>query len=89
MNLLTMAKEFAGLDFHSVRLENRFIRTMKILGKQPDKSTTPPQADGVCCSRKVFDSGSKPLVPPQGSPAQAGSWVWTLRNESRIELLRN
>jgi UDP-GlcNAc3NAcA epimerase len=40
------------------------------------KSTTPPQAVGVCCSRKVFDSGYIPLVSPQG----AG--VCTLRNES-------
>jgi fucose permease len=47
-----------------------------------NKSTTPPQADRVCCSHKVFDSGSIPLVPPQGSSAQAGSWVWTLHNES-------
>jgi hypothetical protein len=45
-------------------------------GNKGSKSTTPPQADGVCCSFKVFDLGSVPLVPPQG----AG--VWTLRNES-------
>jgi hypothetical protein len=31
-------KEFAGLDFHSSRLEERFIRTMETLYKQPDKS---------------------------------------------------
>jgi hypothetical protein len=33
-----MAEEFDGLDFHSARLEDRFIRTMETLGKQPDKS---------------------------------------------------
>jgi hypothetical protein len=33
-----MAEEFAGLDFHSTRLENRFIRTMETPGKQPDTS---------------------------------------------------
>jgi hypothetical protein len=33
-----MAGEFAGLDFHSIRLENRFVRTMETLIKQPDKS---------------------------------------------------
>ena len=33
-----MGEEFAGLDFHSIRLENRFIRTMETLVKQPDKS---------------------------------------------------
>jgi hypothetical protein len=33
-----MAEEFAGLDFHSIRLENRFIRTMETLMKQPDTS---------------------------------------------------
>jgi hypothetical protein len=33
-----MAEEFAGIDFHSVRLEGRFVRTMETLAKQPDKS---------------------------------------------------
>jgi hypothetical protein len=33
-----IADEFAGLDFNSVRLENRFIRTMTTLEKQPDAS---------------------------------------------------
>jgi hypothetical protein len=33
-----MSAEFAGLDFHSIRLEERFIRTMETLIKQPDKS---------------------------------------------------
>jgi hypothetical protein len=33
-----MAEEFAGLDFHSVRLENRFVRTMETLMKRPDAS---------------------------------------------------
>jgi hypothetical protein len=33
-----MEKEFTGLDFHSIRLEDRFIQTMETLFKQPDKS---------------------------------------------------
>jgi hypothetical protein len=33
-----MAEDFAGLDFHSVRLEERFVRTMETFYKQPDKS---------------------------------------------------
>jgi hypothetical protein len=33
-----MEEEFAGLDFHSIRLEDRFIQTMETLFKQPDKS---------------------------------------------------
>jgi hypothetical protein len=33
-----MAKEFAGLNFNSVRLEKRFIRTMDAMIEQPDKS---------------------------------------------------
>ena len=33
-----MDEEFAELDFHSIRLEKRFIRTMETLIKQPDKS---------------------------------------------------
>jgi hypothetical protein len=33
-----MGAEFAGLDFYSIRLEKRFIRTMVTLIKQPDKS---------------------------------------------------
>jgi hypothetical protein len=33
-----MGEEFAGLDFHSVRLEDRFIRALETLMKQPDKS---------------------------------------------------
>jgi hypothetical protein len=33
-----LKEEFAGLDFHSVRLEERFVRTMETLIKQPDAS---------------------------------------------------
>ena len=33
-----MREELAGLDFHCIRLEDRFIRTMETLMKQPDKS---------------------------------------------------
>jgi hypothetical protein len=33
-----MAEEFAGLDFHSIRLEERFVRTMETLTKQPAAS---------------------------------------------------
>jgi hypothetical protein len=31
-------EEFAGVDFHSVRLEQRFIRTVETLIRQPDAS---------------------------------------------------
>jgi hypothetical protein len=30
-------EEFKGVDFHSIRLEDRFIRTVETLSKQPDK----------------------------------------------------
>jgi hypothetical protein len=33
-----MKEEFARLDFHSLQLEERFIRTMETLIQQPDKS---------------------------------------------------
>jgi hypothetical protein len=33
-----MEEEFVGLDFHSIRLEQRFIRTMETLAQQPDAS---------------------------------------------------
>ena len=33
-----MEEEFAGLDFNSSRLEERFIKTMETLSQQPDKS---------------------------------------------------
>jgi hypothetical protein len=33
-----MEAEFEGLDFHSVRLEERFVRSMETLARQPDKS---------------------------------------------------
>jgi hypothetical protein len=33
-----MKEEFAGLDFHSVRLEERFVRTMETLIRQPEAS---------------------------------------------------
>jgi hypothetical protein len=33
-----MEEEFAGLDFHSVRLEERFVRTMETLMRQPEAS---------------------------------------------------
>ncbi|MDR0640102.1 MAG: hypothetical protein LBG27_14605 [Spirochaetaceae bacterium] len=33
-----MVEESGNLDFHSIRLENRFVRTMETLIQQPDKS---------------------------------------------------
>ena len=33
----SMEEEFAGLDFNSSRLEERFVRTMETLSKEPDK----------------------------------------------------
>ncbi|MDR0558306.1 MAG: transposase [Treponema sp.] len=33
-----MAEEFAVLDFHSIRLEDRFVSTMETLIQQPGKS---------------------------------------------------
>jgi hypothetical protein len=36
--IFNMAEEFDGLDFHSVRLEHRFIRSMETIIEQPDKS---------------------------------------------------
>jgi len=33
-----MEKEFEGLDFNSIRLEKRFVRTMETLSRQPGKS---------------------------------------------------
>jgi hypothetical protein len=33
-----LKEEFAGLDFHSLRLEERFVRTMETLIKQPGAS---------------------------------------------------
>jgi hypothetical protein len=35
---LRMSDEFSKLDFNSIRLEKRFIRTMETLAEQPDKS---------------------------------------------------
>jgi hypothetical protein len=40
-----MKEEFVGLDFHSVRLEERFIRTMETLCGQPAKSIWEASAD--------------------------------------------
>jgi hypothetical protein len=67
---------------------SRLASECKRKGFYSDKNCVLSKSDGVCYSHKVFDSGSIPLVPPQGSPRtfgspQAGSWVWTLRNESR------
>ncbi|MDR2741333.1 MAG: transposase [Treponema sp.] len=33
-----MEEEFAGLDFHSLRLEERFVRAMETLIRQPGAS---------------------------------------------------
>ncbi|MDR2447292.1 MAG: hypothetical protein LBD58_08410 [Treponema sp.] len=33
-----MEGEFAGVDFHSIRLEQRFVRSMETLMRRPDKS---------------------------------------------------
>ena len=38
---LPMREAFAGLDFNSKRLEQRFVRTMETLAGQPDKAATP------------------------------------------------
>jgi hypothetical protein len=49
-----------------------------------NESTNPAaERSGYGCFGKVFDSGYIPSVPPQASPAQAGSWVCTLRKQSR------
>jgi hypothetical protein len=40
-----MKAEFAGLDFHSIRLEERFIGTMETLIQQPGKSIWGASAD--------------------------------------------
>ncbi|MDR0556744.1 MAG: transposase [Treponema sp.] len=57
-----MAEEFAALDFHSIRLEDRFVRTMETLIQQPDKSIweageTRAEDKGVCrtLGNKSFD----------------------------------
>ena len=60
------AEKFAALDFHSIRLEDRFIRTMETLIQQPDTSIgeasenraeasdfSPRQSIG-CCPMKVL-----------------------------------
>ena len=55
-----MEKEFAGLDFHSVRLEDRFIRTMETLMKQPDKSiwcSSTNRAEGKAIYRMLGNDG--------------------------------
>jgi hypothetical protein len=33
-----MEEEFAGLGFHSIRLEERFVKTMEALIRRPDAS---------------------------------------------------
>jgi len=38
MPKISMKDEFIDLDFGSVRLEKRFLKTMEILGRKPDKS---------------------------------------------------
>jgi hypothetical protein len=40
-----LEEEFEGLDFHSVRLEERFVRTMETFYQQPDKSIWEASAD--------------------------------------------
>jgi hypothetical protein len=56
-----MAEEFAGLDFHSVRLEERFVRTMETFYKQPDKS--------------IWEAGETRVEASDFSPRQsAGRW---------------
>jgi hypothetical protein len=45
-----VAEEFAGLDFQSIRLENRFVRIMETLREQPDSGSkhTLPKSDIYC-----------------------------------------
>ena len=50
----SMGEEFAGLDFHSIRLEKRFIRTMETLIKQPDKSIWYSSEDRAEASETKF-----------------------------------
>jgi hypothetical protein len=32
-------EEFAGLDFHSIRLEDRFIQTMEAVSREPGRTS--------------------------------------------------
>ncbi|MDR0556512.1 MAG: hypothetical protein LBG43_01375 [Treponema sp.] len=56
-----MAEEFAALDFHSIRLEDRFVRTMETRIQQPDKS--------------IWEAGESRVEASDFSPRQsAGRW---------------
>jgi hypothetical protein len=49
-----MAEEFAGLDFHfiRIRLENQFVKTIETLMKQPGTSIR--KASGNQAGQKLF-----------------------------------
>ncbi|MDR2446287.1 MAG: hypothetical protein LBD58_03185 [Treponema sp.] len=55
-----LKEEFAGVDFHSIRLEQRFVRAMETLMRRPDKSIwgageNRAEAEAVC--RMLGDEG--------------------------------
>jgi hypothetical protein len=73
----------SSLDSAGAHFSKEIVRKLRF----PNNSiisfqSTNPAAERTGYDCKVFDSGYMPLVPPQGSSAQAGSWVCTLRNES-------
>jgi hypothetical protein len=56
----SMGEEFASPEFHSVRPENRFIRTMETLMEQPDKSiwyNSENQAEARAVCRMLGNEG--------------------------------
>jgi hypothetical protein len=86
-----MGTEFAGLDFNSKRLEQRFIQTMETLSRQPGKSiwfcngnraeaseTQFPQQSTGCRVTKTW-AGRKSCGPT--GTRESYRWIKTL-NES-------
>jgi hypothetical protein len=62
-----MEEEFAGLDFHSIRLEQRFVETMETLAQRPnasiwEASENRAEAKAVCRTLGKEDVGRREIV---------------------------
>jgi hypothetical protein len=63
-----MEEEFAGLDFNSSRLEERFTRTMETLAGQPDKSIW-------TCSENRAEALETKFPQPYTGCCQMTGWI--------------
>jgi hypothetical protein len=91
-----MKEEFGGLDFHSSRLEKRFISTMETIFEQPDKSiweASEDRAEAKAIYRMLgnesFDRGEVLRAHREamiGRMAEYGGTILAVRDTTGVKL---